>query len=272
MILQLSLHSSPQTLRMSRSKQFLLDPAKQEASLEELRDLAVEIEGEDVEGTERDKLSGRPWRLSGLKRSISKQAKSDLEESLEQQKGNAETLAAFVVAAGIDPTKRARQRKRKREAQGSTASLRAGLVHLWTDHSNDVMNEPVISMPAHRTNFETNELLRIRIRQSQRELQALQEGSPRRRRIPDTSGTVRPSNNHASSNAGRHHIHNHNDNENMPPDSNSVRDHSKSESIYESRAFEPHNLIGCWPPLSLSEQSSELRMMSSAHCSTEMFN
>lgn len=34
------------------------------------------------------------------------EAKSDLEESLEQQKGDAETLAAFVVAAGIDSNKK----------------------------------------------------------------------------------------------------------------------------------------------------------------------
>jgi coatomer protein complex subunit epsilon len=33
------------------------------------------------------------------------EAKSDLEESLGQQKGDAETLAAFVVAAGIESKK-----------------------------------------------------------------------------------------------------------------------------------------------------------------------
>jgi coatomer protein complex subunit epsilon len=34
------------------------------------------------------------------------EAKSDLEESIEQQKGDAETLAAFVVAAGIESRKK----------------------------------------------------------------------------------------------------------------------------------------------------------------------
>ncbi|KAJ6591566.1 coatomer complex protein [Mycena vulgaris] len=185
-----------------------VDPAKQEASLEELRDLAVEIEGEDVEGTERDKLSVRVLagtafarageveealetlgaetedleavavivqiylsinRVDRAKREFDRakqwaeddlllqliesslglvaakdgysnansfyteqlgnpslssphiltargvtrilrneipEAKSDLEESLEQQKGDAETLAAFVVAAGIESNKK----------------------------------------------------------------------------------------------------------------------------------------------------------------------
>ncbi|KAJ7836526.1 coatomer complex protein, partial [Mycena leptocephala] len=165
------------------------DTVKQEAALEELRDLAVEIEGEDVEGTERDKLSVRvlagtafarageleealetlftetedleavavivqiylsinrtdrakkefdrakQWAEDDLllqliessigliaakdgtigEPSLSSphiltargvtQAKSDLEESLGQQKGDAETLAAFVVAAGIESKK-----------------------------------------------------------------------------------------------------------------------------------------------------------------------
>ncbi|KAJ7612464.1 coatomer complex protein [Mycena polygramma] len=182
------------------------DATKQEAALEELRDLAVEIEG-DVEGTERDKsavrvLAGTAFARAGeveealetlfteaedleavavivqiylsinrtdrakkefdrakqwaeddlllqliessiglvaakdgysnansfyteqlgnpslssphiltargvtrILRNEIPEAKSDLEESLEQQKGDAETLAAFVVAAGIESKK-----------------------------------------------------------------------------------------------------------------------------------------------------------------------
>ncbi|KAF7356580.1 Heme peroxidase [Mycena venus] len=181
--------------------------ASQESALEELRDLAVEIEGEDVEGTDQDKLSVRVLagtafarageveealetlgaetedleavavivqiylsinRTDRAKREFDRakqwaeddlllqliessiglvaakdgysnansfyteqlgnpsltsphvltargvtrilrneipEAKSDLEESLEQQKGDAETLAAFVVAAGIESKK-----------------------------------------------------------------------------------------------------------------------------------------------------------------------
>ncbi|KAJ7247648.1 coatomer complex protein [Mycena haematopus] len=181
--------------------------AVQEPILEELRDLAVEIEGEDVDGTDRDKLSvrvlagtafarageveealetlgaetedleavavivqiylsiNRPDRakkefdrakqwaeddlllqliessiglvaakdgysnansfyteqlgnpslssphiltargVTRILRNEIPEAKSDLEESLEQQKGDAETLAAFVVAAGIESKK-----------------------------------------------------------------------------------------------------------------------------------------------------------------------
>ncbi|KAJ7698802.1 hypothetical protein B0H16DRAFT_1668863 [Mycena metata] len=157
------------------------DSAKQEAALEELRDLAVEIEGrtskatehdnfrsieealetlfaetEDLEAVGRDRADlpvhkpNRPrqegirprkqWAeddllLQLIESSIglvaakdgysnpnsfyteqlgnpslssphipycTRQAKSDLEESLEQQKADAETLAAFVVAAGIE--------------------------------------------------------------------------------------------------------------------------------------------------------------------------
>ncbi|KAJ7442288.1 coatomer complex protein [Mycena latifolia] len=185
-----------------------VDPAKQEAALEELRDLAVEIEGEDVDGTERDKhyvrvLAGTAFARAGeveealetlftetedleavavivqiylsinrvdrakkefdrakqwaeddlllqliessiglvaskdgysnansfyteqlgnpslssphiltargvtrILRNEIPEAKSDLEESLEQQKADAETLAAFVVAAGIESNKK----------------------------------------------------------------------------------------------------------------------------------------------------------------------
>ncbi|KAJ7504370.1 coatomer complex protein [Mycena galericulata] len=185
------------------------EAAKQEGALEELRDLAVEIEGdEDVEGTERDKnavrvLAGTAFARAGeveealetlltetqdleavavivqiylsinrsdrakkefdrakqwaeddlllqliessiglvaakdgysnsnsfyteqlgnpslssphiltargvtrILRNEIPEAKSDLEESLEQQKGDAETLAAFVVAAGIESNKK----------------------------------------------------------------------------------------------------------------------------------------------------------------------
>ncbi|KAJ7155424.1 coatomer complex protein [Mycena crocata] len=185
-----------------------VDVPKQEAALEELRDLAVEIEGdEDVEGTERDKhavrvLAGTAFARAGeieealetlgsetedleavavivqiylsinrpdrakkefdrakqwaeddlllqliessiglvagkdgysnsnsfyteqlgnpslssphiltargvtrILRNEIPEAKSDLEESLEQQKGDAETLAAYVVAAGIESKK-----------------------------------------------------------------------------------------------------------------------------------------------------------------------
>ncbi|KAJ7281405.1 coatomer epsilon subunit-domain-containing protein, partial [Mycena rebaudengoi] len=184
------------------------DTTKQEAALEELRDLAVEIEGDDVEGTERDKnsvrvLAGTAFARAGeveealetllaetedleavavlvqiylsinrpdrakkefdrakqwaeddlllqliessiglvaakdgysnsnsfyteqlgnpslssphiltargvtrILRNEIPEAKSDLEESLEQQKGDAETLAAFVVAAGIESSKK----------------------------------------------------------------------------------------------------------------------------------------------------------------------
>ncbi|KAJ7623212.1 coatomer epsilon subunit-domain-containing protein [Roridomyces roridus] len=180
------------------------EDAEQEAALEELRDLAVEIEGEDVEGSQRDKnsvlvLAGTAFARAGdveealetllvetedleavavivqiylsinrvdrarkeferakqwaeddlllqliessiglvatrdgysnsnsfyteqlgnpslssphiltargvtrILRNEVPEAKSDLEESLEQQKGDAETLAASVVAAGID--------------------------------------------------------------------------------------------------------------------------------------------------------------------------
>ncbi|KAJ7765441.1 coatomer complex protein [Mycena maculata] len=186
-----------------------VETATQEAALEELRDLAVEIEGDDVEGTQRDKnsvrvLAGTAFARAGeieealetlltetedleavavivqiylsinrtdrakkefdrakqwaeddlllqliessiglvaakdgysnansfyteqlgnpslssphiltargvtrILRNEIPEAKSDLEESLEQQKGDAETLAAFVVAAGIESSKKA---------------------------------------------------------------------------------------------------------------------------------------------------------------------
>ncbi|KAJ6619468.1 coatomer complex protein [Mycena sp. CBHHK59/15] len=185
-----------------------VDAAKQEAALEELRDLAVEIEGDEVDGTERDKnsvrvLAGTAFARAGeveealetlftetqdleavavivqiylsinrsdrakkefdrakqwaeddlllqliessiglvaakdgysnsnsfyteqlgnpslssphiltargvtrILRNEIPEAKSDLEESLEQQKGDAETLAAYVVAAGIESNKK----------------------------------------------------------------------------------------------------------------------------------------------------------------------
>jgi coatomer protein complex subunit epsilon len=68
------------------------DTAKQEAALEELRDLAVEIEGEDVEGTERDKLSVRVLAGTAFARA------GELEEALETLFTETEDLEAYVGA------------------------------------------------------------------------------------------------------------------------------------------------------------------------------
>jgi coatomer protein complex subunit epsilon len=68
------------------------DTAKQEAALEELRDLAVEIEGEDVEGTERDKLSVRVLAGTAFARA------GEPEEALETLFTETEDLEAYVGA------------------------------------------------------------------------------------------------------------------------------------------------------------------------------
>ncbi|KAJ7115971.1 coatomer complex protein [Mycena epipterygia] len=214
-----------------------VDAATQEAALEELRDLAVEIEGEDVEGTERDKhsvrvLAGTAFARAGeveealetlgaetedleavavtvqiylsinrtdrAKREFDRakqwaeddlllqliessiglvaakdgysnpnsfyteqlgnpslssphiltargvtrilrneipEAKSDLEESLEQQKSDAETLAAFVVAAGIESNK-------KGEAE-----------ELWTRLTTEHPTHPLVVDVAHKADL-----------------------------------------------------------------------------------------------------------------------
>jgi coatomer protein complex subunit epsilon len=69
-----------------------VDSAKQEAALEELRDLAVEIEGdEDVEGTEHDKLSVRVIAGTAFARA------GELEEALETLGTDTEDLEAYVA-------------------------------------------------------------------------------------------------------------------------------------------------------------------------------
>ncbi|KAJ6515137.1 coatomer complex protein [Mycena vitilis] len=62
------------------------------------------------------------------------EAKSDLEESLEQQKGDAETLAAFVVAAGIE--------SKKSEAE-----------ELWTRLKTEHPTHPLVEDLAQKANL-----------------------------------------------------------------------------------------------------------------------
>ncbi|KAJ7180687.1 coatomer complex protein [Mycena filopes] len=72
-----------------------VDSAKQEAALEELRDLAVEIEGEDVEGTEHDKLSVRVLAGTAFARA------GEIEEALETLFAETEDLEAVAVIVQI---------------------------------------------------------------------------------------------------------------------------------------------------------------------------
>ncbi|KAF9006154.1 coatomer complex protein [Cyathus striatus] len=65
--------------------------------------------------------------ITRLLRNEIQEAKSDLEESLEQQKGDAETLAAYVVAAGLGAMK-------KVEAE-----------ELWRQLENDHPNHPLVA-------------------------------------------------------------------------------------------------------------------------------
>lgn len=66
------------------------DATKQEAALEELRDLAVEIEGSDVVGTERDKLAVRAIAGTAFARA------GEVEEALETLGAETEDLEAYV--------------------------------------------------------------------------------------------------------------------------------------------------------------------------------
>ncbi|KAJ7668296.1 coatomer complex protein [Mycena rosella] len=72
-----------------------VDSAKQEAALEELRDLAVEIEGEDVEGTERDKHTVRVIAGTAFARA------GEVEEALETLGSETEDLEAVAVVVQI---------------------------------------------------------------------------------------------------------------------------------------------------------------------------
>jgi coatomer protein complex subunit epsilon len=72
-----------------------------EAALEELRDLSVEIEGDDLEASDKDKwlvrvLAGTAFARAG-----------EVEEALETlglNEGNEESLEAYVFFFRIDPT------------------------------------------------------------------------------------------------------------------------------------------------------------------------
>lgn len=64
------------------------DSAAKEASLEQLRDLSVEIEGDDVEGTERDKASVRVLAGTAFARA------GEVEEALETLGAETEDLEA----------------------------------------------------------------------------------------------------------------------------------------------------------------------------------
>ncbi|KAJ6518825.1 coatomer complex protein [Mycena sanguinolenta] len=71
------------------------DAARQESILEELRDLAVEIEGEDVDGTDRDKLSVRVLAGTAFARA------REVEEALETLGAETEDLEAVAVIVQI---------------------------------------------------------------------------------------------------------------------------------------------------------------------------
>jgi len=68
-----------------------LDPTKAEAALEELRDLSVEIEGEDVDGSERDKALVRVLAATAFARA------GEVEEALETLGSDTEDLEAYVA-------------------------------------------------------------------------------------------------------------------------------------------------------------------------------
>lgn len=72
------------------------DSTESEAALEELRDLAVEIEGDDAEGSDKDKslvrvLAGTAFARAG-----------EVEEALETLGSETEDLEAYVVAFCTD--------------------------------------------------------------------------------------------------------------------------------------------------------------------------
>ncbi|KAF7308569.1 Heme peroxidase [Mycena chlorophos] len=71
------------------------DSASQESILEELRDLAVEIEGEDVEGTDRDKFAVRVLAGTAFARA------GEVEEALETLGSETEDLEAVAVIVQI---------------------------------------------------------------------------------------------------------------------------------------------------------------------------
>jgi len=67
------------------------DPTKAEAALEELRDLSVEIEGEDVDGSERDKALVRVLAATAFARA------GEVEEALETLGSDTEDLEAVAL-------------------------------------------------------------------------------------------------------------------------------------------------------------------------------
>jgi len=71
------------------------ETAEKEATLEELRDLSVEIEGDDVEGTERDKATVRVLAGTAFARA------GELEEALETLGADTEDLEAVSVIVQI---------------------------------------------------------------------------------------------------------------------------------------------------------------------------
>jgi len=71
------------------------DPAEKETTLEELRDLAVEIEGDDIAGTERDKATVRVLAGTAFARA------GELEEALETLGADTEDLEAVSVIVQI---------------------------------------------------------------------------------------------------------------------------------------------------------------------------
>jgi coatomer protein complex subunit epsilon len=67
-----------------------IEGADKDAALEEMRDLSVEIEGDDVEGTERDKATVRVLAGTAFARA------GEIEEALETLGADTEELEAYV--------------------------------------------------------------------------------------------------------------------------------------------------------------------------------